>query len=46
MARNKKNGPRSATPAASESIASLKCPAKRKNIPAAGLETQGMVAMG
>jgi hypothetical protein len=43
MARNKKNGPRSASPAASDSIASLKHPAKRKNIPAAGLEAQGVI---
>ena len=43
MARNKKNGPGSASPAASDSIASLKYPAKRKNIPAAGLEAQGVI---
>ena len=43
MARKKTNGPNGGTPAASDSIASIKYPAKRKNIPPAGLEAQGKI---
>ena len=43
MARKKTNGPNGTKPAASDSIASLKYPAKRKNIPPAGLEAQGTI---
>jgi hypothetical protein len=40
MARKKTSGSDGASPAASDSIASLKYPAKRKKIPAAGPEAQ------
>src|SRR5437016_3619782 len=43
MARNKTNNPPGSKPAASDSIASIKYPAKRKNIPPAGLEAQGKI---
>src|ERR1019366_2946095 len=43
MARKRTNGPNGTKPAASDSIASIKYPAKRKNIPAAGLEAQGVI---
>ena len=43
MARKKNNGPNGGSPTAADSIASIKYPAKRKNIPAAGLEAQGVI---
>ena len=41
MPRKKKTDP--AAPNAGDSIASIKYPAKRKNIPPAGLEAQGVL---
>jgi adenine-specific DNA-methyltransferase len=43
MARKNSNGPNGGKAAPSDSIASLKYPAKRKNIPPAGLEAQGRI---
>ena len=40
MARKTANGPNGGKPAPSDSIASTKYPAKRRNIPPAGLEAQ------
>ena len=41
MARKTANGPNGGKPAPSDSIASTKYPAKRRNIPPAGLQAQG-----
>jgi hypothetical protein len=43
MARSKTNHLAGAKPTTSDSIASIKYPAKRRNIPAAGLEAQGVI---
>jgi len=43
MARKKESAPVGAKSAASDSIVSIKYPAKRKNIPPAGLEAQGVL---
>src|SRR5947209_2350667 len=43
MALSKTNHSTGAKPAASDSIATIKYPVKRKNIPPAGLEAQGKI---